>query len=186
MLSEPRGPPVGAAARALEERHDELKMTNNDVLRTLRYALDLDDTAVLALFALADIKLSWKELDALLKNEDEPGAVVLSDPLLGRLLDGLVIKNRGKREPAPGRHPEPLAALSNNRILQALRIALELKDTDMLAILSQGGLAMSKSELAALFRREGHRNYQPCGDQVLRNFLRGLGIWQRSGRPLSS
>jgi len=160
-------------------------VTNNDVLRTLRYALDLDNTAVLALFALADIQLSWKELDALLKNDDDPGVVVLSDPLLGRLLDGLVIKHRGKREAAPGRQPEPLAALSNNRILQALRIALELKDTDMLAILSQGGLVISKSELAALFRREGHRNYQPCGDQVLRNFLRGLGMWQRSGRPLS-
>jgi uncharacterized protein YehS (DUF1456 family) len=163
-------------------------MTNNDVLRTLRYALDLDNTELLALFALADLQLSWNDLDALLRNDDDPDVVVLSDPLLGHLLDGLVIKHRGKRESAPGQPPtqrEPLTMLSNNRILQALRIALELKDTDMRAILEQGGMAISKAELAALFRREGHRNYQPCGDQILRNFLRGLGMWHRNGRPLA-
>jgi uncharacterized protein YehS (DUF1456 family) len=51
-----------------------------------------------------------------------------------------------------------------------------------LDILAQGGLVISKAELAALFRREGHRNYQACGDQILRNFLRGLALWYR-GKP---
>jgi uncharacterized protein YehS (DUF1456 family) len=27
-----------------------------------------------------------------------------------------------------------------------------------------------------LFRKVGHDNYRPCGDQLLRNFLKGLTL----------
>lgn len=157
-------------------------MTNNDVLRMVRYALELHNPAVLELFALSNIQLPLADLDAMLRNDDDADYVVMSDRLLGAMLDGLVVKHRGKREPVAGearQAPPPPAELTNNRILRALRIALELKDTDVLAILEQGGLVVSKAELTALFRRESHRNYQPCGDQILRNFLRGLAIWYR-------
>jgi len=46
----------------------------------------------------------------------------------------------------------------------------------MLAILEKAGVQLSKSELSAMFRAEGHRNYKPCGDQFLRNFIRGLTL----------
>jgi len=160
-------------------------MTNNDVLRMVRYALELHNPAVLELFALSSVPLQLVDLDAMLRNDDDPGYVAMSDERLGSMLDGLVVKHRGKREPAAGETRQanaPQPALTNNRILRALRIALELKDTDVLAILEKGGLVVSKAELAALFRREGHRNYQPCGDQILRNFLRGLALWYR-GAP---
>jgi uncharacterized protein YehS (DUF1456 family) len=160
-------------------------MTNNDVLRMVRYALELHNPAVLELFALSNIQLPLVDLDAMLRNDDDAGYVAMSDGLLGAMLDGLVVKHRGRREAVvgeTGQAPAPQAALTNNRILRALRIALELKDTDVLDILEKGGLVVSKAELAALFRREGHRNYQPCGDQILRNFLRGLAIWYR-GAP---
>ena len=157
--------------------------TNNDVLRTLRYALELDNPTLLGIFAEGDAGISARHLAALLKGEEEDGFEPLDDALLARLLDGLIARYRGRREPGPAARPESLTRLSNNAILRALRIALELKDADLLAIMSLAGVAVSKPELSALFRREDHRNYQPCGDQFLRTFLRGLGVWHRQGRP---
>lgn len=157
-------------------------MNNNDVLRTLRYALELDNHSLLAIFSLRQVSLSARELAAMLKGDEEEGFVPLSDELLGKLLDGLIVRERGVREDAPD-EPRRAAELSNNRILRALRIALELKDTDVIAILGLAGVKVTKAEIGALFRREDHRNYQPCGDQFLRNFLRGLGLWHRQGRP---
>jgi uncharacterized protein YehS (DUF1456 family) len=156
-------------------------MTNNDVLRTLRYALELDNRKLLELWAQSGVKLSLRQLASMLKNEDEPGFTPLSDASLGALLDGFVTDLRGARPQTQGSERAP-EALTNNRILRALRIGLALKDTDVAAIMSLAGASVSKAELAALFRREDHRNYQPCGNQFLRSFLRGLGIWHRSGR----
>ncbi|MET0339629.1 MAG: DUF1456 family protein [Polyangiales bacterium] len=157
-------------------------MTNNDVLRGLRYALELDNPSLLALFREGGAELAPHELAGLLKNTDEDGFYPLDDVLLACLLDGLVIRHRGRRdgEVTPR---APVTELSNNAILRALRIALELKDGDLAAIMLIAGARVSKGELSALFRREDHRNYQPCGDQFLRNFLRGLGVWHRQGRP---
>ena len=72
--------------------------------------------------------------------------------------------------------------LSNNDILKKLRIALELKDDDIIHILKLADFPISKSELSALFRREDHPNYVACGDQLLRNFLQGLIIYKRGPR----
>lgn len=158
-------------------------MTNNDVLRSFRYALELDNAALVECFALADVEMPLSFLASLLKKDEEEGFEPMSDELLGRLLDGFVIKRRGRREQAD-KPAEPQGPLSNNRILRSLRIALELKDTDIVAIMEEAGVPVSKSELGALFRREDHRNYQPCGDQFLRNFVRGLGTWHRRGQRI--
>ncbi len=70
----------------------------------------------------------------------------------------------------------------NNDILKKLRIALKLKDTDILEILKLTGLELSATELGAFFRTPDHRNYKECGDQVLRRFLDGLIIKMRGPR----
>ena len=70
----------------------------------------------------------------------------------------------------------------NNDILKKLRIALTLKDTDILEILKLAGMELSAAELNALFRKPDHRNYKECGDQVLRRFLDGLIIKMRGLR----
>lgn len=152
-------------------------MTNNDILRALRYALDLSDSKLLACFAAGDVELPAQRLMAMLKHEDEPGFEPLTDALFGAFLDGFVNIRRGKRETAGA--PVPPSAMSNNRVMRALRIGLELKDSDILDIMGLAGFAMSKAEVNALFRREGHPNFQPCGNQFLRNFLRGLAVRQR-------
>lgn len=69
--------------------------------------------------------------------------------------------------------------LTNNDIMKKLRVALKLRDTDILEILKAAGLEISASELSAFFRREGHPHYRPCGDQVVRRFLDGLVIRNR-------
>lgn len=69
--------------------------------------------------------------------------------------------------------------MSNNDILKKLRVALKLRDEDIIHILSLANFEVSKSELGALFRSEDHPNYKECGDQLLRNFLNGLIIHMR-------
>jgi uncharacterized protein YehS (DUF1456 family) len=72
--------------------------------------------------------------------------------------------------------------LSNNDIFKKLRVALELKDTDIIEILKLVDYEISKTELSAIFRSEDHQNFKPCGDQLLRNFLNGLVIYKRGKR----
>ena len=74
---------------------------------------------------------------------------------------------------------EEKIALSNNDILWKLRIALKLKDSDIIEILKFANFEISKPELSALFRRQDHPNYMECGDQILRRFLDGLIIRER-------
>jgi uncharacterized protein YehS (DUF1456 family) len=69
--------------------------------------------------------------------------------------------------------------LTNNDILKKLRVALKLRDDDIIHILSLANFKVSKSELGAIFRKEDHPNYKECGDQLLRNFLNGLVIHLR-------
>ena len=69
--------------------------------------------------------------------------------------------------------------MTNNDVLKKLRIALKLKDTDILETLKLSGFEISKTELNAFFRKPDHRNYKECGDQILRRFLDGLIIKMR-------
>ena len=69
--------------------------------------------------------------------------------------------------------------MSNNEILKKLRVALQLRNPDIVHILSLVDLKVRESELVDMFRREDHPNFKPCGDQILRNFLNGLIIHLR-------
>jgi uncharacterized protein YehS (DUF1456 family) len=69
--------------------------------------------------------------------------------------------------------------MSNNDILKKLRVALHLRNDEIIEILKLVNFNTSKSELGALFRKEGHPKYMECGDQILRNFLNGLIIYLR-------
>ena len=150
-------------------------MNNNDILRRLRYALDLSDAQLVSIFARADQDLTQDDVRALLGKEDEEGTVICLDDLMAAFLDSLIVEKRGP--PKPGsRPPETPERLTNNAILKKIRIALTLHENDMLSILKAGGQPMSKGELSALFRKPNHKHYRACGDQALRAFLRGLTL----------
>ncbi len=146
-------------------------MNNNDILRRLRYALSLNNSNMINIFKTVNYNITQAELTNYLKKDKEEGFVECNDDVFDCFLTGLIEVRRGKQEnqttPANYR-------LTNNVILRKMRIALELKDVDMLELLKLGGMIMSKSELSALFRNETHPNFKPCGDQLIRNFLKGL------------
>ena len=149
-------------------------MNNNDVLRSLRYAMDLGDPALVEIFELAGLEVPRADITGFLKREEEEGYLVCSDAAMAHFLEGLIIHKRGKNDQAP---EAPLVGrLNNNDILKKLRVAFILKEDDMLAILELAGFPLSRPELSALFRKKGHKNYRECGDQILRNFLKGLTL----------
>ena len=151
-------------------------MINNDVLRSLRYMLDLGDAQVLEIAQLADpgLVLDRDSVHAFLKKEDTEGFAECPDRVLAHFLDGLVLHRRGRNENAPPRPVEK--RITNNLVLKKLRVAFELRDEDMHQAFVDAGLPVSKPELSALFRQPDHRNYRACGDQMLRNFLKGLTL----------
>jgi len=73
--------------------------------------------------------------------------------------------------------------MTNNDILKKLRVALKLRDDEIVEILKLVDFRISKSELGAFFRKEDHPKYMECGDQILRNFLNGLVIHLRGPKP---
>lgn len=156
-------------------------MTNNDILRRVRYAFDFNDSKMIALFALADYQVTREQISAWLKKDDDPAQRDFSDTILALFLNGLIIDRRGKRE---GPQPEPEQRLNNNIIFRKLRIALNLKDDDILEILALAGWTLSKHELSAFFRKLGHKSYRDCMDQVLRNFLKGVQLKYRTEKVL--
>ncbi len=149
-------------------------MIHNDVLRSVRYMLDINDAKVVDLVALGGLEVSKADIVNYLKKDEEEGFLHCPDLVMAHFLDGLVVFKRGKDESRP---PLPIEVpVTNNIILKKLRVAFELKEDDMHAILKAVDFPVSKPELSALFRKFGHNNYRPCGDQLLRNFLKGLTL----------
>ena len=127
-------------------------MINNDVLRSVRYMLDFSDAKIVEIIQLAQPESTIEKADvtAFLQREDLEGYRDCNDKTLANFLDGLVFFKRGKDENLPARPAE--ARMSNNVVLKKLRVAFELKDADMHAILLAAGFPVSKPELNALFR----------------------------------
>ncbi|WP_249672374.1 DUF1456 family protein [Pseudomonas abieticivorans] len=149
-------------------------MIHNDVMRSVRYMLDISDAKVADIIKLSGLEIAKADVVAYLTKEEEEGFVHCPDEVMAHFLDGLVIFKRGKDETRP---PLPIELpITNNIILKKLRVAFELKEDDMHAILKAAEFPVSKPELSALFRKFGHNNYRPCGDQLLRNFLKGLTL----------
>ncbi|MDN7139401.1 DUF1456 family protein [Pseudomonas sp. JQ170] len=149
-------------------------MIHNDVLRSLRYLLDVNDAKLTDIIKLSGYEVAIDDIASYLKKEDEEGFVRCPDEVIAHFLDGLVIFKRGKDDSRP---PLPVELpVTNNIIMKKLRVAFELKEDDLHAILKAADFPVSKPELSALFRKVGHNNYRPCGDQLLRNFLKGLTL----------
>ncbi|GKX63335.1 hypothetical protein SOASR032_19040 [Pragia fontium] len=147
-------------------------MVNNYTLRSVRYMLDLSDAQMVQIVKLADLDVTLAEMASWLKKEDDPAFQECNDHVMGHFLNGLIFFRRGKDENFPA--PAIEAKITNNIVLKKLRIAFELKDTDLLDIYKSVDFRVSKPELSAVFRKPGHKNYRECGDQLLRYFLKGL------------
>jgi len=165
-------------------------MDNNDILIRLRYALELKNKEMAEIFKLGGVEVSVPEVVQILtktydeddyENEDQ---IKCTHRMLDSFLNGLIIYKRGKQEPKSGQTNPPEAPLKtsgnvNNLLLKKVKIALSLTTDDILDIFDNAGLRVSKGELGALLRKEGHKNYKECGDNFARNFLKGLAIKYR-------
>lgn len=151
-------------------------MTNNDILRRIRYTFDLDDSKMIAIFAAADFDTTRAQISDLLKKEDDPDYKECSDTVFAIFLNGFINEKRGKKD---GEQPEPDKRLTNNIIFTKLKIALNLKADEVLDILNMVEVDISKHELSAFFRKPTHKNFRTCQDQVLRKFLKGMQLKYR-------
>ena len=148
-------------------------MTNNDVLRRLRYTFDLNDKTMINIFRQAELTVSREQVSNWLKKDDDADYTNCSDVQLATFLNGFINDRRGKKE---GEQPKPEKKLTNNIVFRKLKIALDLRDEDILEILLLADLRISKHELSAFFRRADHKHFRQCKDQILRNFLHGVQI----------
>ena len=155
-------------------------MTNNDILRRIRYVFDFNDDKMIAIFAAAECEVTRTQISNWMKADDDADYKSLSDVLLATYLNGLINDKRGKRE---GAQPVPEEKLSNNAIFMKLKIALNLQAEDILEIMDLSDFRMSKHELSAFFRKSGHKHYRECKDQILRIFLKGLQMQHRKDAP---
>jgi uncharacterized protein YehS (DUF1456 family) len=151
-------------------------MANNDVLCSIRDALALDDATMIQIFRQAGREVGQSTISALMKNEKQDGYIPCSNPVMGFFLDGLIIHKRGQQDGKPVPADQPVAVLTNNAILKKLRIALDLKEDDLVGILQLAGITVSKHELTALFRKQGHKHYKECSNQFLKDFLKGVAL----------
>ncbi|WP_339703879.1 DUF1456 family protein [Algoriphagus aquimarinus] len=146
-------------------------MNNSDILRTIRYIFNFKDPEMVDMFKAGGLDLKREEVANFLKNEEEPFFKAIIDKDLAAFLNGFIIEKRGKKE---GDVPTPEKTLNNNIVFRKLRIALNMKEDDILEILSSVGMHISPHELSAFFRKPSQSQYRACKDQILRNFLNGL------------
>lgn len=151
-------------------------MTNNEILRSIRDALQLDDKTMMEIFRMAGREVGQSAIAAFVKNEDEDDYIPCSNPIMGFFLDGLIVFNRGRQKDSPAPAGKTLAELGNNAILKKLRIALDLKEDELIDTLKLAGITLTKHELSALFRKEGNRHFKECSDQLLSGFIRGVAL----------
>lgn len=158
-------------------------MTNNIVLRQFRYIFDLSDEEMINLFAQADMAVTKMEVCNWLKKEDDEEHKEITDLQLATLLNGFINHKRGKKE---GPQLPPEQKLNNNIIFRKLKIALNMRDTDILEVYDYVGMEISKHEISAIFRKPSQSQYRECKNQFLRNFLHGLQLKYRPEEKINT
>lgn len=174
---------------------NKMDMNNNDILVRLRYALDLKNIEMVEIFKLGGYEVTLEEVHKMLikskdtdnesaKEEEEETYIKCNHFMIESFLNGLIIFKRGKQESKPGQPEKPEMTLQDNRsvnnvLLKKVKIALALTSEDMLDIFKEVGVNVTKGELGALLRKEGHNKYIECGDKYARNFLKGLALKYR-------
>ncbi len=146
-------------------------MTTNDVFYKLRKIFHWNEEKMGDLFKSVDFQVPPPTLFAWMKQEQFEGFQVMPDEALAALLNALIADKRGLKD---GIIPIHEKELNNNLILRKLKIALSFKDEDIIETLRVSDMRIGKSEVSAFFRDAKHSHYRACGDQFLRNFLRGL------------
>lgn len=159
-------------------------MNNNDILIRLRYALDIKDTDMLKIFSLGGMTITKEKLqDMLMKQEitSTSPEEKCSNHVLEVFFNGLIIYKRGRQKNAQGKEVAPTFLIKkradvNNVLIKKVKIALALTSEEIIDLLRLADVYVSDSEISAILRKEGQRNYKICGDRYARNFIKGLTL----------
>lgn len=151
-------------------------MRTNDIFRKITQSLVFDTAQIQALFASSNIDLSDKEVANLLKTDYQPGFEAMPEYILIIFLNNVIDQERGKKADAAAEVIEKHAKISNNDVLKKLRIAFVLHEQDLRDALKLVTIELTKSDLAALFRKAGHAHYKACDDELVLDFIEGIGL----------
>lgn len=158
---------------------ENILMQINDILYKIKTALSLDNETMLEAYTLAEYTMSEERLANILKRHQDKDYAEANYEELGVFLDGLVLLKRG---PSPKTGAiEEVVELSNNLILKKLRVALELKEPELIIIFALAEVVVTKRQIGSLFRKEGGKNFKACSDELLMAFLEGLSEFYYDG-----
>ena len=147
-----------------------MTLDTNEILYKITKSLSLSIDNVLEVYKLEDFNMDKTHLINILSKRLDKNFEKASFEELGVFLDGFISFKRGKSENKNKNEVE----LTNNLILKKLRIALELKEPEIEIIFSLADIELSKQQLSSLFRKEGHKNFKLCSDELLISFINGL------------
>lgn len=166
-------------------------MINNEILRSLANMLDYDAEAFVHLTTLTQhpvclAAVNIADMQAFLLRHNHADRQDCPDRVLEDVLNGLIVQRRGARDdvkPSTPPAPNAYSPLTNNTILKKVRIAFELQEADMLALMSTPLDEISRLELGTYFRSMGHKHYRACPDDLLLHFMKSLEKRMRMSRP---
>jgi len=157
-------------------------ISTNEILYRIQKALNLSEKDILEMYRLESYTMSESRLKTLLKRRQDKNFKLCSYEELGIFLDGLVTIKRGPSPKKPDN--DKTVELTNNLILKKLRIALELKESETEIIFSLSDIELTKQQLSSLFRKETHKNFKPCSNELLIAFIEGLDEFYYNGEKI--
>lgn len=154
-------------------------MDNNDILRRLRFTLNLSDDSMIDIYAKGGERVSRAEISSWLKREEDEDFDLVIDENLATFLNGLIVNYRGKKE---GETPVAETELDNTIILRKLKIAFNFTSDELIYIWKKADVEITETELSAFFRKKSHPKFKYLNDQYLRKFLKGFQIQRKTQR----
>jgi len=157
-------------------------MQINDILFKLKTALSIDNENMTKAYALADYEMTEERLESILKRRQDKGYEEATYEELGVFLDGLVLLKRGPSDKVA--NDDEVVALTNNLILKKVRVAMELKEPELVILFALAEVDLTKRQIGSLFRKEGGKNFKECSDELLMAFLEGLDEFYYDGEEI--
>jgi len=157
-------------------------MQINDILFKLKTALSIDNVNMIKAYALAEYEMKEEHLENILKRRQDTGYEDATYEELGVFLDGLVLLKRGPSDKVT--NEDETVALTNNLILKKVRVAMELKEAELVILFALGEVSLTKRQIGSLFRKEGGKNFKECSDEFLMAFLDGLDEFYYDGEEI--
>lgn len=154
----------------------------NDILFKIKTALSLDNETIIKAYTLVEYEMSQERLTDILKKRKDKGYAEATYEELGLFLDGLILLKRGKASTI--KDEDEVFELTNNLILKKLRVALELKEAELVILFALAEVTITKRQIGSLFRKEGGKNFKACSDELLLSFLEGLDEFYYDGKEI--